>query len=123
MTKSVSLSRRRVIQGAAGSAVVGLTGFPAIVKAQADAVKLGHLTPRTGFLGTLGEYAVMAVDLAVEEINSAGGVMGRKLDVIKETAGTITDLMSTRTSHRLEWYIIALIMFEVALGLYDRFWK
>ncbi len=49
--------------------------------------------------------------------------LGRKLEVIKETASTITDLISTRTSHRLEWYIIALIMLEVALGLYDRFFK
>ena len=45
----------------------------------------------------------------------------RKLVVIRETADTITDLISTRTSPRLEWYIIALIGIEIALGLYDRF--
>lgn len=44
----------------------------------------------------------------------------RKLAVIRETADTITDLISTRTSHRLEWYIIALIGLEIALGLWDR---
>lgn len=44
----------------------------------------------------------------------------RKLVVIRETADTITDLIATRTSHRLEWYIIALICLEIALGLYDR---
>jgi uncharacterized Rmd1/YagE family protein len=49
--------------------------------------------------------------------------LARKLDAIKDTAGNLTDLISTRTSHRLEWYIIALILFEVVLGLYDRFWK
>lgn len=47
----------------------------------------------------------------------------RKLVVIRETADTITDLISTRTSHRLEWYIIALIAIEIGLGLYDRFFK
>lgn len=46
----------------------------------------------------------------------------RKLTAIRETADTITDLISTRTSHRLEWYIIALIALEIVLGLYDRFW-
>src|ERR1035437_3873220 len=50
----------------------------------ADGIKIGHLTPRTGFLGPLGEYAVMAVDLAVEEINAAGGMMGRKVELLKE---------------------------------------
>lgn len=47
----------------------------------------------------------------------------RKLVVIRETADTIVDLISTRTSHRLEWYIIALISLEIVLSLYDRFWK
>lgn len=45
----------------------------------------------------------------------------RKLVVIRETADTITDLLSTRTSQRLEWLIIALIAIEVALGLYNLF--
>jgi uncharacterized Rmd1/YagE family protein len=49
--------------------------------------------------------------------------VARKLDAIRETAETITDLMATRTSHRLEIYIIALIALEIVLGLYDRFWK
>jgi len=57
------------------------------------------------------------------DLVARGRAIGRKLEVIHETADTITDLMSTRTSHRLEWYIIALIAFEIVLGLYDRFWK
>lgn len=47
----------------------------------------------------------------------------RKLIVIRETADTITDLISTRTSHRLELYIIILIAVEIAFALYDRFMK
>ena len=47
----------------------------------------------------------------------------RKLVVIRETADTITDLISTRTSHRLEWYIIILIAIEIALTLYGRLVK
>lgn len=47
----------------------------------------------------------------------------RKLVVIRETADTITDLISTRTSHRLEWYVIALIAIEIGLTLYGRLVK
>ena len=57
------------------------------------------------------------------DLPARGRAIGRKLEVIHETADTITDLMATRTSHRLEWYIIALIALEIVLGLYDRFWK
>ena len=77
-------------------------GAPAIVRAQTDAIRIGHLTPRTGFLGPLGEYAVMAIDLAAEEINAAGGVMGRKIELIKEdsvnpqTASTKAERMFER---------------------------
>jgi 16S rRNA processing protein RimM len=41
----------------------------------------------------------------------------------RDTADTLTDLMATRTSHRLELYIIALIGIEIALSLYDTFLK
>jgi len=47
----------------------------------------------------------------------------RKLAIIRETSETIGDLISTRTSHKLEWYIIALIAFEIVMSLYDRFLK
>lgn len=47
----------------------------------------------------------------------------RKLVVIRETADTIVDLISTRTSHRLEWYIIFLISLEIVLSMIDRFWR
>src|SRR3954451_20017534 len=78
------ITRRTLVKGAAGSAALAGIGMPAIVKAQDEAIRIGHLTPLTGFLGPLGEYAVMGVKLAVEEINAAGGVMGRKIELIAE---------------------------------------
>jgi len=78
------MNRRTLLKGAAGSAIMAGIGMPAISYGQADALKIGHLTPRTGFLGPLGEYAVQAADLAVEEINAGGGVMGRKIELVKE---------------------------------------
>ena len=84
---SALVGRRKLITGSAamaGMAALGPLGFPAIIHAQSDKIKIGHLTPRTGFLGALGEYSVMAVTLAVEEVNKAGGVMGRQIDLIAE---------------------------------------
>jgi hypothetical protein len=78
------LSRRSLIKTAAGSALLAGIGAPAIVRAQADAIRIGHLTPLTGFLGPLGEYAVMGIKLAAEEVNAAGGVLGRKIELVME---------------------------------------
>lgn len=55
------------------------------------------------------------------DLTQRGRAISRKLDVIRGTADTLTDLMATRTSHRLEWYIIALIAIEIALSTYDHF--
>ena len=80
-----SLNQRRKLlkTGAlmAGGAVLGL---PGVVGAQTEKIKIGHLTPLTGFLGALGEYAVMGIKMAEEEINASGGVMGRQIDVKSE---------------------------------------
>lgn len=78
------LSRRKLLKASAGAAALGVIGAPAISLAQAEAIKIGHITPRTGFLGPLGEYAVQAVQLAAEEINAAGGVMGRKVELVMD---------------------------------------
>jgi branched-chain amino acid transport system substrate-binding protein len=80
----MSSSRRHVLQG--GAALVGATalGCPAILRAQTDKIKIGHVTPLTGFLGALGDYAVLGIRMAQEEINGAGGVMGRQLDIMSE---------------------------------------
>ena len=43
----------------------------------------------------------------------------RKLELIERTAETTLDLVQSRRMLRVEWYIVALIVFEVALSLYD----
>src|SRR5215475_13582204 len=80
----MSSSRRQVLQG--GAALVGATalGCPAILRAQTDKIRIGHLTPLTGFLGALGDYAVLGLRMAEEEINKGGGVMGRQLEIMSE---------------------------------------
>jgi branched-chain amino acid transport system substrate-binding protein len=84
MTRSISgLSRRHGLLATGAAATV--LARPEVVTAHtADVIRIGHLTPRTGFLGPLGAFAVMAADMAVDEINAAGGVMGRRIELLKE---------------------------------------
>src|SRR5258708_7241658 len=78
-------SRRRALKTlAGGAAVAGTLGFPAIVRAQQDTLKFGHLTPRTGFLGQLGDYGFKAASMAVDELNAGGGLLGRKIELVAE---------------------------------------
>ncbi|MCJ7838967.1 MAG: ABC transporter substrate-binding protein, partial [Burkholderiales bacterium] len=69
----VSEGRRKIVKAGATVAGALALGFPAIVRSQSDKIKIGHLTPMTGFLGALGQYAVLGLRMAEEEINKAGG--------------------------------------------------
>lgn len=77
-------SRRTILKAGATMAGAAALGFPSIVRGQSDKIRIGHLTPLTGFLGALGEYAVLGIQLARDEINKAGGVLGRELDIMSE---------------------------------------
>jgi len=114
MADQKPVSRRTVIKaGLAGAAATGLAGFPFISRAQSDVIRIGHLTPRTGFLGVLGEYAVQAVDMAVDEINRAGGVMGRKIELLKEDSVN-PQTASTKAERMVERDKVAMLIGEIS---------
>ena len=106
-------SRRTVLKAGASVAGAAVLGFPAIVRAQSDKIKIGHLTPLTGFLGALGEYAVMGIQMAQEEINKAGGVMGRELDITSEDSVNPATA-STKAQRMLERDGATVLMGEIS---------
>ncbi|MGB8433950.1 MAG: ABC transporter substrate-binding protein [Burkholderiales bacterium] len=85
ITSAVKSPRRRSVlkAGATVAGVVAL-GFPAIVRSQTTKIKIGHLTPMTGFLGALGGWAVQGIKMAEEEINASGGINGRQIEILSE---------------------------------------
>src|SRR5450631_2709823 len=108
--EGVSGVRRTVLKaGAAGALALG---FPAIVRAQSDKIKIGHLTPLTGFLGALGAYAQLGIRMAEEEINKAGGVMGRQLDILSEDSVNPATA-ATKAQRMLEQDGVAFLMGEI----------
>src|SRR3954467_1830751 len=114
MSNKNQFTRRSLLKTAGGIALVSGMSTPAILRAQtADVIKIGHLTPRTGFLGPLGEYAVMAADLAVEEINAAGGMMGRKVELLKEDSVN-PQTASTKAERLIERDKVAAIVGEIS---------
>jgi len=47
----------------------------------------------------------------------------RKLDLVSKTAETLLGLLQNQRSHRVEWYIVILIVIEVFLTLYEMWGK
>src|SRR6201995_4427708 len=66
------ISRRRFLHTSAlGAAAVA---SPAVLRAQGSSVKIGILHPVSGALSYSGQQGRIGAQLAVEEINAAGGI-------------------------------------------------
>jgi len=52
--------------------------------ASSETIKIGFVGPLTGELANMGENTKAAVEIAVEEVNAAGGVLGKNIEVVYE---------------------------------------
>lgn len=64
------------------AALMGMAPAMAQQGAQQGPIVIGVSTPKTGPAATASEWEMWGVDLAVEEINAAGGVLGRKIELM-----------------------------------------
>jgi urea transport system substrate-binding protein len=73
-------TRRRFVKGTLGAAVA--LAVPAI--AQSGPVRIGANLEFSGGLELFGNQAKLGLDLAAAEINAAGGILGRPLEILYE---------------------------------------
>lgn len=55
-----------------------------VAAAQTDPIKIGVVTPLSGTYAGIGQQVKWGLDLATKEINAAGGIAGRKVELIYE---------------------------------------
>jgi required for meiotic nuclear division protein 1 len=63
-------------------------------------------------------YARLSVEYDLRERDL---ILERKLALVARTAETLLELLQNRRALRVEWYIVALIVVELLLVLYDKF--
>ena len=73
--------QRKVVTLTALATTLILVG---ITHAQQPPIRIGVVTPLSGTYAGIGQQVRWGLDLAASEINAAGGVMGRKLELIYE---------------------------------------
>jgi urea transport system substrate-binding protein len=84
--KGLNTGRRKalgMLGAGAGAAVAGMVA-PALIRRAyaAEPIKIGVISPLTGAWTVYGKAHISGFQLAVEEINAAGGVLGRKLEIV-----------------------------------------
>jgi branched-chain amino acid transport system substrate-binding protein len=114
MIRTTSLWRSIAVVGAASLALAACGGggdeeaagdgteSPTAPAVQGDGVlALGTLLPQTGSLSFLGPPEFAGVDLAVKEINEAGGVLGEQVTVTHTDSGDTTTDIASQSVDRL----------------------
>ncbi|MEK9802527.1 MAG: ABC transporter substrate-binding protein [Curvibacter sp.] len=105
--------RRALLQAGAAVAGTAALGWPALALAQANnPIRIGHLTPLTGFLGALGDYAVQGIKMAAEEINAGGGLLGRPIELISEDSVN-PQTASSKAQRMIEQNKVQVLMGEI----------
>lgn len=85
--------------------------------------KLGTLLPVTGSLAFLGPPEIAGVDLAVKEINAAGGVLGKPMVLVKGDSGDTPEFANQTTDSLLGENVDGIIgaaASGVSLGVIDK---
>ncbi len=83
-SKTKPLQRRRVIQAAAGASLLQLATPFIIPSRAADTVKIGLDNPLTGTYAAVGKNELIGCQLAVEQVNAKGGILGRQVELLSE---------------------------------------
>jgi branched-chain amino acid transport system substrate-binding protein len=66
--------RRKILLGGATVAASGISGLPNLALAQAKEVKVAIAVPLSGAWARNGELHLKGAQMAIEDINAAGGI-------------------------------------------------
>ena len=83
-TFSNRIHRRTVIKTAALAGVAQIASPFVITARAADEVKIGLDNPLTGTYAAVGKNELIGCQLALEQINAKGGILGRKAELLVE---------------------------------------
>ncbi|BBB98458.1 MULTISPECIES: ABC transporter substrate-binding protein [Bradyrhizobium] len=103
VTKAGSISRRRLLTTASAGAVLAVSPFRInLLQAEEAPIKIGFPVPLTGPYGAEAQDQVRAGQLAVAQFNYAGGLNGRKAELVVRDDKLNPGEAATRTLELVE---------------------
>src|SRR5579862_6568238 len=96
--------------------VAGMMGFSSACAPPDEVIKVGHYASLTGKEATFGQSTDRGIQLAIEEINKAGGLNGKKLELkTYDDRGNSTEAGTTVLRLITDDHVVA-VLGEVASG-------
>jgi branched-chain amino acid transport system substrate-binding protein len=112
MSDKTTIGRRKFVAGASTAALAVSMGFPSILKAQVPNVKIGLLHPVTGPLAYSGTQSRAGAMMAIETINTAGGIKsmgGAKIEPVLGDAQSKPDVGAAEVERMNEAGVSAIV--------------
>jgi branched-chain amino acid transport system substrate-binding protein len=98
---SKGLDRRTVIKTAALAGVAQIASPFVVPTWAADNVKIGLDNPLTGTFAAVGKNELIGAQLAVEQMNAKGGILGRKVDLLVEDSTSGEAAVAVQKANKL----------------------
>jgi len=96
--------------GGTSQSATATGAVPPATTTSAAPLKIGSLLPTTGSLAFLGPPEIAGVNLAIKQINDAGGVLGHPVEVVHRDSGdTKTDIATQSTTALLGQGVSAIV--------------
>jgi branched-chain amino acid transport system substrate-binding protein len=95
------LDRRTIVKAAALAGVAQIASPFVVTARAADNVKIGLDNPLTGTFAALGKNELIGAQLAVEQINAKGGILGRKVDLLVEDSTSGEAAVAVQKANKL----------------------
>ena len=100
-TFPTKLDRRTVLKTAAAAGALQIASPFVITARAADNVKIGLDNPLTGTFAAVGKNELIGAQLAVEQINAKGGILGRKVDLLVEDSTSGEAAVAVQKANKL----------------------
>jgi len=111
------VSRRTLLQSGAAIAAVQFSS-PFIIKARGETpVRIGLVDPLTGVYAAIAQSEVVGAKYAVEEINKAGGILGRPIELLVEDSANDVGTGVQKTRKLIERDQVSFIIGDVNSGI------
>ena len=98
---STKFDRRTLVKAAALGGIAQLASPFVITARAADNVKIGFDNPLTGTFAAVGKNELLGAQLAVDQINAKGGILGRKVDLLVEDSTSGEAAVAVQKANKL----------------------
>ena len=105
---------RGAVRAAVCALSCALAGLACSGGQSSDTIVVGHVASMTGDTATFGRSADQGIRMAVEEVNAAGGVLGKKLEVVTEDDRSVTEEARSAAQKLIQRDQIKALLGEIA---------